>query len=164
MQHLNESQRYTIYRMRKDKKTQSEIARYIGVSQATVSKELNRNADTRGRYSPKMAQMFADMMKERTRRPYKLNDKMRALISDKLSKYQWSPEQIKGYCQANDIEMVSVEGIYRFIREDKCNGGSLYRYCRHRLKHRKRPIGAGVRNIPDRVSIRERPPEVEKRE
>ena len=56
MQHLNESQRYTIYRMRKDKKTQSEIARYIGVSQATVSKELNRNADTRGRYSPKMAQ------------------------------------------------------------------------------------------------------------
>ena len=71
MQHLNESQRYTIYRMRKDKKTQSEIARYIGVSQATVSKELNRNADTRGRYSPKMVQMFAYMMKERSRRPYK---------------------------------------------------------------------------------------------
>ena len=68
MQHLNESQRYTIYRMRKDKKTQSEITRYIGVSQATVSKELNRNADTRGRYSPKMAQMFADMMKKRSRR------------------------------------------------------------------------------------------------
>ena len=85
------------------------IARYIGVSQATVSKELNRNADTRGRYSPKMAQMFADMMKERSRRPYKFNDKMRALIADKLEKYQWSPEQIKGYCQANDIEMVSVE-------------------------------------------------------
>ena len=81
MQHLNESQRYTIYRMRKDKKTQSEIARYIGVSQATVSKELNRNADTRGRYSPKMAQIFADMMKERSRRPYKFNDKMKALIS-----------------------------------------------------------------------------------
>ena len=60
--------------------------------------------------------------------------------------------------------MVSVEWIYRFIREDKRNGGSLYRHCRHRLKHRKRPIGAGVRNIPDRVSIKERPPEVEKRE
>ncbi|MFC2465788.1 MAG: IS30 family transposase, partial [Bacteroidota bacterium] len=66
-----------------------------------------------------MAQMFADMMKERSRRQYKFNDKMRALISDKLEKYQWSPEQIKGYCQANDIEMVSVEWIYRFIREDK---------------------------------------------
>ena len=40
MQHLNETQRYTIYRMRKDKKTQAEIARAIGVSQATVSKEM----------------------------------------------------------------------------------------------------------------------------
>ena len=66
------------------------------------------------------------MMKERSRRPYKFNDKMRALISHKLEKYQWSPEQIKGYCQANDIEMVSVEWIYRFIREDKRNGSSLY--------------------------------------
>ncbi len=93
MQHLNESQRYTIYRMRKDKKTQSEIARYIGVSQATVSKELNRNADTMGRYSPKMAQMFADMMKERSRRPHKFNDKMRALISDKLESTNTSPKQ-----------------------------------------------------------------------
>jgi len=89
---------------------------------------------------------------------------MRALISDKLEKYQWSPEQIKGYCQANNIEMVSVEWIYRFIREDKRNGGSLYKHCRHRPKHRKRPIGAGGRNIPDRGSIKERPPEVEKRE
>ena len=82
MQHLNESQRYTIYRMRKDKK-QAEIARYIGMPQATVSKGLSRNANTRRRYSPKMAQMFADMMKERSRRPYKFNDKMKALISKK---------------------------------------------------------------------------------
>jgi len=65
-------------------------------------------------------------------------------------------------CKDKDCEV--VEWIYRFIREDKLNGGSLYRHCRHRLKHRKRPIGAGVRNIPDRVSIKERPPEVEKRE
>jgi hypothetical protein len=35
--------------MRKDKKTQSEIARYIGASQATVSKEFNRSSDTSGR-------------------------------------------------------------------------------------------------------------------
>ena len=30
MAHINETQRYTIYRMRKDKKTQREIARAIG--------------------------------------------------------------------------------------------------------------------------------------
>jgi len=49
MKHLNESQRYTIRRMRKDKKTQSEIARYIGASQAIVSKKFNRSSDTSGR-------------------------------------------------------------------------------------------------------------------
>ncbi len=30
----------------------------IGVSQATISKELKRNDDSKGRYCPKMAQMF----------------------------------------------------------------------------------------------------------
>ncbi|MBO2524270.1 MAG: sporulation sigma factor SigG, partial [Bacteroidetes bacterium] len=30
MQHLNETQRYTIFRMKRDKKTQMEIARAIG--------------------------------------------------------------------------------------------------------------------------------------
>ncbi|EFI16484.1 transposase [Bacteroidetes oral taxon 274 str. F0058] len=49
MKHLNELQRYTIRRMRKDKKTQSEIARYIGASQAIVSKKFNRSSDTSGR-------------------------------------------------------------------------------------------------------------------
>ena len=46
--------------MRKDNKSQAEIARYIGVSQATVSKELRRNANSEGRYSPGTARMFAD--------------------------------------------------------------------------------------------------------
>lgn len=164
MKHLNESQRYTIYRMRKDNKSQAEIARYIGVSQATVSKELRRNANSEGRYSPGTARMFADMMKERSHRPYKFDGAMRDFIREKMERSQWSPEQIKGYCDANGLKMVSVEWIYRFVREDKRNGGTLYKHCRHRLRHRKRPAGAGVGHIPDRVSIHERPEDVEKRE
>ncbi len=164
MKHLNETQRYTIYRMRKDKKTQSEIARYIGVSQATISKELRRNADSKGKYFPKRAQEFADMMSKRSHRPYKLNDDMKAFIREKIEKDHWSPEQIKGYSEKHGITMISIEWIYHFIREDKNNGGSLYKHCRHKLKHRKRPVGAGIGHIPDRVSIHQRPAEVEKRE
>ncbi len=114
--------------MRRDKKTQTEIARAIGVSQATVSKELKRNRCSDGRYSAKMAQMFADIMKERSHRRHKLDESRRA-----------------------------------FIREDKRSGGTLYKHCRHRLKHRKRYVGAGVAHIPDRVSIHQRPVEVEGR-
>lgn len=164
MQHLNETQRYTIYSMRKEKKTQSEISRAIGVSQATVSKELKRNKCSNGRYSPKMAQMFADDAKQRSHKPRKLDSDMDAFIRDKIERKQWSPEQINGYCKANDLEMVSVEWIYHLIRVDKANGGSLYKHCRHRLKHRKRYVGAGVAHIPDRVSIHQRPDSVESRD
>ena len=150
--------------MRKDKKTQAEIARAIGVSQATVSKELKRNICSNGHYSPKMAQVFADDAKQRSHKPRKLDADMKAFIVEKIGKFQWSPEQIKGYCDANGIEMVSVEWIYRLIREDKKNGGTLHKHCRHRLKHRKRCVGAGVGHIPDRVSIHQRPGSVEDRE
>lgn len=51
MKHLNESQRYTIYRMRKDNKKRSEIVNYVGVSQATISKELKRNSCSNGHYA-----------------------------------------------------------------------------------------------------------------
>ena len=150
--------------MRKDKKTQAEIGRAIGVSQATVSKELKRNRCSNGHYSPRMPQVFADDAKQRSHKPRKLDAGMRAFIVEKIERFQWSPEQIKGYCDANGIGMVSVKWIYRLIRDDKKNGGTLYKHCRHGLKHRKRCVGAGVGHIPDRLSIHQRPESVEGRE
>lgn len=52
--------------------------------------------------------------------------------------------------------MVSHERIYQFIRDDKLNGGCIYKSLRHQLKHRKRPVGKHY-PIKDRVSIDERP-------
>ncbi|MDR2682965.1 MAG: IS30 family transposase, partial [Dysgonamonadaceae bacterium] len=43
--------------------------------------------------------------------------------------------------------------IYQFIREDKKNGGTLYKHLRHRLRHQKRPVGGKKVIIPDKVSI-----------
>jgi transposase, IS30 family len=164
MKHLIEEQRYTIYRMHKEHRTQQEIARFIGVSQATISKELSRNRNSLGHYSAKDAQMFAKMRKERYVKKRKFSSKVETFIRDKLQKEQWSPEQIKGYADANGLSMISVEWIYHFIREDKHSGGTLYKHCRHRLKHRKRYVGAGVQHIPNRVSIHERPSCINDRE
>lgn len=56
---------------------------------------------------------------------------------------------------------ISHETIYAIIRKDKYEErGSLYKYCRHRLKHRRRPVGKRVR-IPGRISIHQRPKEVD---
>jgi IS30 family transposase len=53
--------------------------------------------------------------------------------------------------------MVSHERICQFIREDKKKGGALCKHLRHRLKHRKRPVGGKKAVIPDKVSIDLRP-------
>ncbi len=61
--------------------------------------------------------------------------------------------------------MVSIERIYQHIRSDKVVGGDLYKFLRHKLKHRKRPVGGGKQvNIKDKVSIDQRPTIIENKE
>jgi IS30 family transposase len=86
---------------------------------------------------------------------------MRLLVFDKLTRKQWPPCEIVGYAQICEIKMVSVECICQDIRADKEAGGSLYKHCRHHLKHRKRCVGGDVSKIPNRKSIHQRPLEVE---
>ena len=73
-----------------------------------------------------------------------------------------SPEQISGVLRKEGIK-ISHECIYQYIRKDKAYGGDLHKHCRHMLKHRRRreTNAAGCKNIPNRTSISERPPEVE---
>jgi len=59
--------------------------------------------------------------------------------------------------------MVSHETIYKLIRIDKNNGGDLYKNCRHRLKHRVRPLGCKSLVIKNKRSIDERPGVVDER-
>ena len=73
---------------------------------------------------------------------------------------QWSPEQISGVL-AKDGKYISHETIYRMIRKDKAEGGTLYKHCRHKLKRRARPVGGRRISIPNRTSISERPAEVD---
>ncbi len=60
--------------------------------------------------------------------------------------------------------MVSVERIYPYVREDKCNGGTLYKHMRHQLKHRKMQVSTNKMRIKERVSIDKRAEKVNNRE
>jgi len=106
---------------------------------------------------------MATIMKERFVRRRKLTEEMKAYVVEKIRSEQWSPEQIKGHADKNGIPMVSHETIYKLIRTDKTNGGDLYKTCRHRLKHRARPIGGKALIIKDKRSIGERPGVVDER-
>ena len=78
-----------------------------------------------------------------------------------------SPEQIaQRLKQEQPAHMVSHEWIYRFIATDKCAGGALYMYVRHRRKLYRKRYGSHDRHgqLRNRVSITERPTEVETRD
>ncbi len=139
--------------------TQREIAGRIGVSASTVSRELKRNKNKQGGYSWRLAHEMAQERKERLPgnrgTPEWIKQKVFRLVRD-----EWSPAQISGHLKKEENIRVSHETIYKWIREDKEAGGDLYKHCRHRLKHRRRPVGS-VRGIPNRKSIRERPVEAD---
>jgi len=163
MGQITKEQRYEINAYLKAEKNKAYIAKELGVHISTIYRELKRNAQKRGGYNAKYAQMLCDEAKERYGRNRKFDISMKRIIDDKVRKEQWSPKQIIGYCKKQGIEMVSHERIYQYIRQDKTYGGDLYKQLRHRLKHRKRVVGADKIPIKDRVSIDERPKEVDEK-
>lgn len=158
---LTREQRYAIYLGVQEEKTQTAIARQIGVHKSTVSRELKRNRNRFNLYGWKAADEKAQERRERTVRnretsPSVLREAKKLLVTE-----DWSPKQISGWLKRRGIQ-VSHERIYEMIRDD--DSGELRLHCRHRMKYRhhkkhKRPTKAT--NIPDRVSIHERPAEAD---
>lgn len=54
------------------------------------------------------------------------------------------PECVCGYFRRLRKPCVSQEWIYDLIRRDKADGGDLYRYLPHSLKHRRRPLNKSM--------------------
>ena len=156
MSHLTKEQRYPIARMLQVGYGKKDLCIAIGKEKSVLSRELKRNSSKRG-YSAALAHQYANERKERFRTNRKFTETIKRHVVKYLTEEQWSPEQIVGDAKRGGIEMVSCERIYQFIREDKRNGGTLWKQCRHQLKHRKRPVGGKKVIIPDKVSIDQRP-------
>ena len=159
---LTQEQRYQIKAYLKIGHSQTEIAHEVGVHKSTISREIRRNQGLRG-YRPKQAQRFAEGRRQSKVKPRISSqtwDNVRGFLTQKMS-----PEQIQGWLQANDEKKVSPEWIYQYIVKDKQQGGSLYTNLRQKKKRRKRYGSKGRRGqIPNRVSIEQRPAKVETRE
>ena len=163
MKHLTREQRYAIQALNRLKVSKRKIAEEVGVHKSTIYRELKRNASKRS-YQAEKAQMYANERKERFSTNRKFTANIKKLVVEYITKEQWSPEQIVGYCKKNGVEIVSVERIYQFIREDKKQGGNIYKHLRHQLKHRKRGINSNKIRIKDRISIEQRPKKANDRE
>ncbi len=157
--HLTSEQRYTFSILLQNNIGKKQIATELGVHISTLYRELKRNTAPLGRYHWDSAQANADYKRKGKPSNRCIKDDIVALVKEKLTQEQWSPKQISGRFAKQGVN-VSHETIYRWIRQDKKQGGTLYTYCRHRLKHRRRPVGGSIQRIPNRVSIAERPREV----
>jgi IS30 family transposase len=154
---LNQVQRYQIEILKKAGKNQKEIAELLGVSPATISRELNRNKGQKG-YRPKQAQIKADKRKKQAAKALKMTPTLIILIEARII-MDWSPEQISGTLKDEPGILISHERIYQHIWADKRHGGTLYTHLRQSNKQRKKQYGSKDKRgqIRNRVSIDERP-------
>src|SRR5690554_6075139 len=162
MSHLTVEQRYVIEAYLKIGKTKDFIAEQLNVHRSTIYREVKRNKTKTGKYSAKFAHECACERKDRFVSFRKFDENCRQFVEKHLREY-WSPEQIVGYCESHGIDMVCTERIYQHIRTDKANGGDLYKFTRHQLEYRKRPVGKHY-PIANRTSIDERPEVVNNKE
>lgn len=158
---LTSEQRYTISVLLQRKCSKKSIAEAIGVHPSTVTRELKRNSSQCGVYKWDKAHKQAEKRSKRSPGNRAISKVIWDEVRHHLVNDQWSPEQISGYL-AKSGSKISHETIYKWIRIDKRDRGTLYKHLRHRLKHRSRPVGAAGRyHIPNRVGIEERPKEVD---
>ena len=142
------------------------IADLIGCHESVISRERSRNS-VDGIYDAELAHHHAmSVRSEAMKKPSKTTQKMRDLIHEKVTMYEWSPDQICERCKNQNIPMVCQSRIYELIHEDRAAGGKIYKSLRHGGKKPvKRGDGqtAGRGLIPGRVDISERPAIVEEK-
>jgi len=148
------------------------MARLLGRSPSTVSRELSRN----GGYDRYRAALADETAWARARRPKRCklanNPRLRQAVASKL-RLNWSPEQIAGWLKrwgpGDGCNHVSHETIYRslFVQARGVLKKELLGHLRSkrtiRRSQRTDPNGDRRGQIKDIVSIRERPAAIEDR-
>ena len=130
-------ERYLISKMRKQRFSQSHIARTLGRHRSTISREVKRNQVSNGSYVVQEAQWKTNGRRSRSRRNRQYSQAQFDLII-KYLKLDWSPEQITGTPRKQGLQTMSHETIYKYIWLDKKNGGQLHAHLRCSQKQRRR--------------------------
>jgi len=161
--HLSLEDRDTISEMKRQGHRLAEIARALGRSKSTISRELKRNSTPAYRVylSCKAHERAVTRKKESGQRPRLKNERIVSYVREKLA-LDWSPELIAGKIGQNIRgASISHEAIYQYIYHPKteCREELIGQLVRGHRKRKKKGIGRKERKtkIPNRISINERP-------
>lgn len=158
---LTREERYLIAWGLRFQQSCREIAEALGRAPSTVSREVRRNVTVHdGAYRSEKADSYAVARRRRSRRGSRYGTEVLAEVEAALRK-RWSAEQIVGRFREEGRAVPSHETIYRRLRKDKLDGGSLYRFTRilskvGRKRYRSRPargVLLGKRHIREREAI-----------
>ncbi len=160
---LTEAERYHLYTLRKQNQSLRDIAKGMGRSHSTLSREVTRNTGQKG-YRYQQAHHKAGQRHTEKPKAVTLTKAVIAYVHEKLQA-RWSPEQICGRLMLDQGISLSPETIYRVVLKNQQQDGHLYRHLRHQAKpYRKRYGKKEYRGrIPGRVDIAERPVVVDAR-
>lgn len=155
---LTRSQRYRIDILHSMNFSQTNIASEIGVHKSTVCRELQRNTTTEG-YVAQKAESLTFHRRKNAAKHTKHTPEMIRFIRDALINEQWSPEQISQMLEQQFEQCVSHEWIYRYVWQDKREGGLLYTHLRTRHKMYRKRYGSNARRsyYTGSTNISERP-------
>jgi len=146
-----------------------EIARRLKRNPSTISRELKRNR-WGNHYVAIHAQAVANNRSQLARKRHPLKNSSVYKYTLKKLRAGWSPEQISGRLKlkkpSNPYWHICHETIYQFIYCPGNKAKKLWEYLPRKQKKRRRQTGRSVHRsrIPDRVSIRHRPKEVDSKQ
>ena len=168
---LTEAERYTLSTLKRAGWSLRRIAKFLGRSPSTLSREVRRNATNDQRkpnplYIPSKAQEQASGRRRRSRRVKHHAPEVYAEVEALLAEEQWSPEQIASQLPERLGVRLSHMTIYRHVRRDQRLGGVMFRHLRQGEKRRrKRTYGPEKRGkLPNKPMIDTRSEAIECRQ
>ena len=167
--HLSLDERDRITEMKSDGMSLRAIAKELGRSPSTLSRELKRNATSSYKLylSHRAHDRAVARKKDSGKRPRLKNEQIVSYVREKLDE-DWSPEIIANKI-AQNIQGASIshEAIYQYIYHPKTEDREVLiaSLVRGHRKRKKKGIGRKERKtkIPNRISINERPDFVDNR-
>ncbi len=161
---ITQEERYDIAAMKRQRLSIRAIAKALGRSPSTISREIRRNRKSDGSYGAQRAGERTRSRRRRSRRNTHFTTDDWALVEHLIS-LDWSPEQVSGWLNLHDVLSISYETIYMYLWRDRHAGGELWKHLRQATKRRrKRYRSPDSRGKPaGKRHISERPAEVETR-
>lgn len=134
---LSLDERYFISSQRARKISFAQIARDLGRSTSTVTREYHNNLRPTGRYAAFVAHSYVTARRRSSRRGSNFPPYFWMRICELIYE-DFSPEQIVSQLHIEKMGRISIQSIYRYILKDRLHGGDLYKHMRIMPKVRRK--------------------------